>query len=120
MLPNNFADLMRDHPELSHVWSRLDDWVRKHPTRRVIDPKALARNLRDVSPQQLMAALQVLVSHKLIRPVFVIEAPNGQILSGIYDSPMDVPNRVPGTFEEWIETDDASIVPAYVEVGTRE
>lgn len=120
MLPTNFATLASEYPDLSLVWKRLAAWVQSHPNRKMIDPKTLARNMRDVPPQVLLEAFHVMVQHGMLRQAFAVESSNGQLLSGLYDSPLDVPEKVRGSFEEWIDTDDARVVPVFVEEGAGE
>ena len=80
MSPINFADLAADRPDLQVVWDRFARWATSHPNKRIIDPKAIARNLRDVSAESLIDAFAVMVKHGVLRQVFMVEAKNGQLV----------------------------------------
>lgn len=116
MSPINFAGLATERPDLALVFDRFGDWAKSHPTKRIIDPKALARFLRDVPPEQLLDACLVMVRHGLLRQAFMVESEDGLLIGKPYKSPLDIPERVEGRFGVWVDTADArDVVPVFVE-----
>lgn len=111
----NFVDLSTERPDLGSVWKRFADWVEDHPNKRIIDPRALARSLRDVSTDDLFEACRVMVAHRLLKQGFMVEARNGQLVGDVYSSPLDIPESIAGGFEEWVDTADANVVAVFVE-----
>jgi hypothetical protein len=113
MLPTNFDTLAIENSDLKPVVGRLKDWVRKHSTLSVLDPKLVARDLVDVDPYLLSKVLVGLVTIGLYRRVYMVETPSGVLAEGEYEDPLQVPNRVADSFLNYFDPMETDIVPVY-------
>ena len=111
----NFDTLTADRPDLHTAFSELSAWFREHAQVRLIDPRRLARDLPNVSDQQLAEALFYLRRRGMLRQMFALQAPNGTLLGDTFSSPKSVPKYVRGRFDENVDTSDCRIVTVYRE-----
>ena len=110
MLPTNFDFLASENPELRPAVSRLGEWATKHRHCGLIDPRAVARELRDVDPFLLAYTLHQLVKKGLFRQKYMIATPSGVLAEGEYDDPNEIPKRVATPLEEYFDREDGEIV----------
>jgi hypothetical protein len=120
MLPTNFDTLASENSALRPILKRLKEWVVEHANSSVLDPRILARDLRDVDPYLLSRVLLGLVKIGLYRRVYMVETPSGVLAEGEYDDPRNVPNRVPDNFFNYFDPMETDIVPVYKPVSTQE
>jgi hypothetical protein len=111
MLPTNFDTLASENSDLRPVLGRLKEWVERHQTWSVLDPRILARDLRDVDPFQLSLVLLELVRAGLYRRVYMVETPSGVLAEGEYDDPRKIPDRVADNFCNYFDPMETEIVP---------
>ena len=111
MLPTNFGALADKKPELKPAVSRLQDWVEHHPTWKLLDPRIVAKDLRDIDPFLLSMLFWELVEKGFYRRVFKVVTPSGVLAEDDYEDPSKVPPRVPDRFHNYFETDETDIVP---------
>jgi hypothetical protein len=111
----NFDILADEKHELRQVWERMDDWFQRHPTRKYVDVRRLSRDLADISVAKLAVALDLMARRGLLRQVFRVLTPEGVLLDRDFDSPLDVPDRMPNRFESSsFDTSEGDIVSGYV------
>ena len=126
MLSINFSALKAETPELTPAWVILEQWLRAHQDARVISPAAVAQFTRKQMPITwedgllLVQALEVLADRGLLRRLFAVQAPSGQLLYPYYNSRSSIPARVRGQAEEWLNTDEAEIRPIFVGASEHE
>ena len=113
MLPTNFGTLADDNSDLRPVLGRIREWVEKHSDWSVLDPRILARDLRDVDPFLLSVALLELVRIGLYRRVYMVDTPSGVLADGEYDDPRKIPDRVPDRSFRYFNPMDTEIVPVF-------
>ncbi len=111
MLPSNFDTLAAERPDLGPTLIRVSEWVHSHPDWNVIDPRELARQLRDVDSYALALALRYLVQKGVLRQVYMVVTPSGVLADGEYTDLRSVPERVRDRFNNPFETAEADIVP---------
>ena len=111
MLPSNYEPIAGKHPELRTALGRISDWVRQHREWDLLDPRVLAKDLRDLDAQQLAAALVVLGTSELFRRVFMVTTPSGSLADGKYESPRQIPGRLADRFEQYFDTAESDVVP---------
>jgi hypothetical protein len=113
MLPTNFDTLANDNSDLRPAVKRLKEWVEGHADRSLLDPRVLARDLRDVDPYLLSLVLVGLVKIGLYRRVYMVETPSGVLADGEYDDPLEIPPSVPDNFYHPFDPMETDIVPIY-------
>lgn len=113
MLPTNFGTLADKHSELRPVLGKLREWVENHADWSVLDPRILARDLRDVDPFLLSLVLGELVKIGLYRRVYMVETPSGVLADGEYDDPRNIPHRVPDRSYNYFDPMETEIVPVF-------
>lgn len=113
MLPTNFDTLANENSELRPVVRRVKEWVAGHADWSLLDPRVLARDLRDVDPYLLTLLLVGLVRIGLYRRVYMVETPSGVLAEGEYDDPLKIPKSVPDNFYEPFDPMETDIVPVY-------
>lgn len=113
MLPINFEDLAKRHPEHRHALHKLEEWVGKHKNVRVINPRTLAKEVQGVDPTALALALSLLVKVGLLRRVYKVTTPSGVLADGEFDDPMKIPPRLPDRFEHDFDTAESDVVPVF-------
>lgn len=113
MLPTNFDTLANENSDLRPAVKRLKEWVEVHADRSVLDPRVLARDLRDVDPYLLSLLLVGLVKIGLYRRVYMVETPSGVLADREYDDPLKIPERVPDNFYNFFDPMETDIVPVY-------
>lgn len=111
----NFANLTSERPDLKDVWSSLSEWMTAHPSVNTIEPHVIASQMRKpVDPWMIATAMQVLVDSGDARRVFKVEDPQGCLVGPDFNSPLDVPEEMPGRFgDNWFRTDDGRIVVVF-------
>jgi len=113
MLPTNFDTLANENSALRPVVVKLKDWVERHADWSVLDPRVLARDLRDVDPYLLSLLLVGLVKIGLYRRVYMVETPSGVLADGEYDDPRKIPDRVRDRGFNYFDPTETDIVPVY-------
>jgi hypothetical protein len=109
----SFDALYEDRPDLRRAVARFSDWGDAHPEKKIIDPRALARYLKDVPAGELIAVCRELVARGSLRQRYALERPSGQLSGTVYLSPAEIPAEIPGDFETWISSSDATVVPVF-------
>lgn len=115
----NFSNLQSESPELAQEWRVLANWFRDHEGAKTVSPVAVAMfsypNQRASFDQvvQLARALSILADRGVLHRRFAVEAPSGQLLHPYYDTLEEIPKRVRGSFEDWVDTRDAEIRPIF-------
>jgi hypothetical protein len=113
MLPTNFDILASENSDLRPVLVKLKTWVEKHSNSKILDPRIVARDLRDVDPYLLSRVLVGLVNMGLYRRVYMVQTPSGSLADGEYDDPRKVPERVADNFMHYFDPTETDIVPIY-------
>lgn len=113
MSPINFEDLAKKHPEHRDALRELEEWMRRHEGVRVINPKTLAKEVRDVDPTALALALTLLVAVGILRRVYKVTTPSGVLADGEFDDPTQIPPRLPDRFEHYFDTAESDVVPIF-------
>jgi len=113
MLPTNFDTLANENSALRPVVQKVKEWVKGHADKSLLDPRILARDLRDVDPYLLTLLLVGLVRIGLYRRVYMVETPSGVLADGEYDDPLKIPDRVPDNFYNYFDPMETDIVPVY-------
>lgn len=111
MLPTNFDTLASDNSDLRPVLARLKEWVERHADRTVLDPRILAKDLRDVDPFLLSVVLFELVRVGLYRRVYMVETPSGVLANQEYDDPRKIRESVADNFYNYFDPTETEIVP---------
>jgi hypothetical protein len=111
MLPSNYDSIVAERPQLGTALQRIATWVRSHADWEMIDPRVLSRDLRDIEPAKLSAALDALVDAGLLRQVFMVALPpTGTLAYREYDDLDEIPDRVFNRSEQLVDTADGDIV----------
>lgn len=111
MLPSNYDSIAAERPNLAPVLRDISRWVRTHADWNLIDPRVLSKELRDVEPVRLAAALEALVDAGLLQQVFMIALPpTGTLAHGEYHSLEEIPDQVYDRFERPVDTATGDIV----------
>jgi hypothetical protein len=113
MLPTNFDTLASENSDLKPVLVKLKDWVERHSDWSILDPRIVARDLRDVDPYLLSRVLVGLVKIGLYRRVYMVQTPSGALADGEYDDPRKIPARVADNFFHYFDPTETDIVPVY-------
>jgi hypothetical protein len=113
MLPTNFDTLASENSALRPVANKLKDWVERHAEWSLLDPRVLARDLRDVDPFLLSVLLVGLVKIGLYRRVYMVETPTGVLADGEYDDPREIPPKVQDRSFNSFDPMETDIVPVY-------
>jgi hypothetical protein len=113
MLPTNFDTLANENSALRPVVQKVKEWVKGHADKSLLDPRVLARDLRDVDPYLLSLLLVGLVRIGLYRRVYMVETPSGVLAEGEYDDPLKIPRSVSDNFYQPFDPMETDIVPVY-------
>lgn len=111
MLPSNFDTLAAERPDLAPTLTRIAEWVRRHPDWHLLDPRELARQLRDVDSLSLGFALRFLVQRGILRRVYMVATPSGVLAEGEFTDLRQIPAVLKDRFNNSFDTSDAEIVP---------
>jgi len=111
----NFDSLAAETTDdLRPVWSGLKEWFRRHEKTKFIDIRALAHELPEVRTIKLAEALSVMVQHRLLRPIYRVSTPDGNLLDREFSSPSEIPERLPDRFHTgYFDTADGDIVQGF-------
>ena len=113
MLPTNYDTLASENSALGPAVIRLKEWVERHADWSVLDPRVLARDLRDVDPYLLASLLGGLVKIGLYQRVYMVETPSGVLADGEYDDLQKIPDRVQDRGFNYFDPMETDIVPVY-------
>lgn len=123
MLSINFSTLKAEAPDLSRSWEALEKWSRAHADATVISPAAVTQYLKHEAPlswddvSNLASALELLAEKGILIRRFAVQSTTGNLVSPYYGRRDQIPRRVRGDIEEWINTSDAEIKPVFVGAG---
>src|SRR5687768_1837797 len=110
----NFAALRAEHPEMGTALAALESWIHENPHASFLDPRQLSLDLQPFSIRDLVQALGLLVQHGDVVPRFVVVSPNGIILDNEYETPDEIPEKVPNrTFDHYFKVRKENILPIY-------
>jgi hypothetical protein len=109
----DFRDIKREYPALSSVWISLARWLERHPREvQYLDPRNLARDLRNIPAAEINQALTYLIRDGYYVQVYkLIDPASHTLLAGEYDSPVGIPDRVRDRRDQLIDARDLEIVP---------
>src|SRR5436305_9762047 len=111
MLYIDFENLRKDHPEFREVWEALSGWAQNHPQAKYIVPLFLAHEVGHVDVEELNEALDVLVNrNRFVQKYRVLHPTTRTFLPGRWDSPLQVPERIPDRNQDMVETQEAAVV----------
>lgn len=110
----NFDILAKQYPKLEPVWTQLDDWFKKAQL-KTVDPARVARELGNIRSDLLAEAFSLLVKEGWLTLKYRLESPNGVFEGPVFDDPNQIPEEVPGRFEQPIITESCRIVPVFRE-----
>ncbi len=113
MSPINLGTLEKQHPKYARALRRLQVWIDNHAQERVINPKKVAREVRDVTTADLAVALTLMLKAGLARRVYKVVTPAGVLADAEFDDPTVIPEKLPDRFEHYFDTSDAEIVPMF-------
>lgn len=116
MSPVMMETFGRDSPELSAAWSAFSRWLAQYPRLKYIDLKRLAREVKDVPVEYLALVLAKVADCGLLRQVYRVKTPDGDLLEQDFDSPLDIPQEMPDRLQQGrsFKTDDGDIVTGFV------
>lgn len=114
MSPINFDTMAAKNPEFRRTWFRLSEWFERYPQLKYVDLRRLSRELSDIPTEELALAMQVLVQHGYLRPVYRVESPDGNLIDQDFASPSEIPERMPNRFHSgYFDTSEGDIVPGF-------
>ena len=114
MLSIDFANLRDRHSEYTQVWDQLADWVQQNPKVKFILPHLVAREI-DVELGSLNEVFEILINENGFAQVYRVLHPQSQtLLPGEWESPAQIPQRIPDRSFHVIERDEAKIVPVLI------
>jgi hypothetical protein len=106
-------------PDLDEAWRLLAGWIAAHPHQKSVSIDRLATSEPRVGAGRLSEAIDVLVDRGLAREVYQVKDTDGTFLSGLYESPRDIPRIVPDRFHEYVDTSERDVVPVILfDIGT--
>jgi hypothetical protein len=110
MSPTSFVRLAKAEPQFRSTYVHLAQWARRHRGWRLLDPGILAKDIPEVDELTLADALHRAVQHGYFRLKYTVLTPAGNLAYQIYDSPRQIPSRLPDRFEEYFNTREYPIV----------
>jgi len=110
MLPTNFDSLTAERPDLAATLRQVAGWIRQHPDWNLIDPRELARTVKNVDAWALASALHLLVEKGLFRQVYMVTTPSGVLADGEFEDPRQIPETLPDRFNRTFETAESDII----------
>jgi hypothetical protein len=113
MSPSNFARLAEAEPRLRGTYWELARWAEAHRDWKWVDAIVLARDLPNVDVVSLAEALDSAVRHGVLRVKYTVLTPGGALASQAFDSPKEIPARLPDRFEDYFETAEYPIVSVF-------
>jgi hypothetical protein len=114
MSPSIFDTLANKWPDLRQAWPSLRGWFELHPHIKFVDVRQLARELPKVPDQELALALTAMAKLGVLRSVYRYVAPGGVLLDEEFDSPEQVPDKLPDRFHtQYFDTSEGDIIPGY-------
>jgi len=113
MSPINLGPLEKQHPDYARALRSLQVWIDDHAQERVINPKKVAKDVRDVTTADLAFALTLMLKAGLARRVYKVVTPAGVLADGEFEDPTGIPEKLPDRFEHNFDTSDAEIVPMF-------
>lgn len=110
MSPASFVHLAKTEPRFRSTYKRLQSWVEEHRSWRLLDPGIIAKDIPDVDELTLANALHLAVKHGFFRIKYTVLTPTGNLAYQVFDSPQQIPRRLPDRFEEYFNTREYPIV----------
>lgn len=117
MLPNNFARLANAEPQLRSAFEKLAKWAQSHQDWKWIDPGIVAKDIPEVDEFSLADALDRAVRHGYLVIKYTVVTPSGGLAHHAFDSPREIPRRMPDRFEEYFDTTESPIVAVFEDTG---
>jgi hypothetical protein len=118
MLPRNFAPLASAEPQLTNVFSALDQWVQSHRDWKWLVPGVVARDVPSLDVFELAEALSAAVRRGFLRIEYTVLTPSGVLADESFDKPSNIPRRIADRREHYFETESLPIVPVYMSPET--
>jgi len=113
----DFENFKRRYPALAPAWDALAHWRSEHPDRQYFDVREIVAPNRGITADIILQSVEVLLESGCVRQVYKVVHPHHNVvIGGEYDSPLKVPDRVRGRFDEWVETAEAEVIPLLREV----
>lgn len=109
----NLEPLAKQHPDSARAIRALQSWIDTHEQERVINPRKVAKDVRDVATADLATALTLLLRAGIAKRVYKVLTPTGVLADGEFDDPTVIPEKLPDRFERYFDTSDAEIVPVF-------
>jgi len=82
--------------------------------RKFIDPKRFVNNFPWHTPEAVVEFLSGLADAGKVERVYRVVSPDGVIIGEPYNSPSDVPEKVPDRFySHYYDADDCDIIPGF-------
>jgi hypothetical protein len=110
MSPSSFVRLAKTEPRLRSTYIQLAEWAQRHKGWQLIDPGILARDIPGLDEFLLAEALQRAVQRGYFRTKYTVLTPAGSLADRTFDSPRQIPSRLPDRFEEYFDTREYPIV----------
>jgi hypothetical protein len=118
MSPNSFAHLAKAEPALRSTFQVLARWADAHRDWKLVDATVLAHDLPTIDEMTLAEALDRAVRHGVLRVKYTVLTPAGVLASSVFDSPTEIPKKMPDRFEEYFDTSESPIIPVFESVET--
>jgi hypothetical protein len=118
MLPRNFAPLASAEPQLTSVFSALDQWVQSHRDWKWLVPGVVAQDIPSLDVFELADALSAAVRRGFLRVEYTVLTPSGVLADESFDKPSNIPRRISDRREHYFETQSLPIVPVYMSPDT--
>src|SRR5262245_58207598 len=104
----NFESLAAKRPDLSAIWTCIQEWFHHHPRIKFIELRRLAKSCKGASAEEIADAIELMVEEGLLRRAYRIETPDGNLLDEEYHSLKEIPKQAtdlsgPFTFDTFKE-----------------
>lgn len=101
-------------PELQKV----RQWINKRKHVDFIDPGQIYREIEGIDLVKLALSLHYLAQNHCLRQIYRVQAPNGTLLEGDYESPAEIPSSVLAKFRRESKVNgSADIVTGFLVEG---
>lgn len=102
------------HPALGLALRKVSDFVRAHPNWNEIDSRLLSKSLREIDTWDLARAILILIDAGALRQLYRVTTPSGTLSDALFETPSDVPAKLPDRFNEYFDTAEQDLVPVLV------
>ena len=115
----DFTSFAAKHPEFDRIFSQVDQWMKSHRTVRYVEPERVARDLADVSTDDLLVAFAVLVNEgHLSRYYKVRPRYSHTFVDKVFNSPEEIRQQVlRDASDRIVDLDEVDVVTVFGRQG---